>query len=80
MIYFKSAHINLKLYQCDIIIFKSGETEKLTAEILVLYQLTMEGVSGLLFITSLGAALCLQCLCLQCFDTVGWAAGRASGL
>jgi len=56
MIYFKSAHIYLKLYQCDIIIFKSGETEKLTAEILVLYQLTMEGVSGLLFITSLGAA------------------------
>ena len=24
--------------------------------------------------------LCLQCLCLQCFDAVGWAAGRASGL
>jgi len=22
----------------------------------------------------------LQCLCLQCFDAVGWAAGRASGL
>ena len=24
--------------------------------------------------------ICLQCFCLQCFDTVGWAAGRASGL
>ena len=23
---------------------------------------------------------CLQCFCLQCFDAVGWAAGRASGL
>jgi len=23
---------------------------------------------------------CLQCSCLQCFDAVGWAAGRASGL
>ena len=23
---------------------------------------------------------CLQCRCLQCFDTIGWAAGRASGL
>ena len=23
---------------------------------------------------------CLQCYCLQCFDTVGWAIGRASGL
>jgi len=22
----------------------------------------------------------LNCLCLQCFDAVGWAAGRASGL
>ena len=22
----------------------------------------------------------LHCYCLQCFDTVGWAAGRASGL
>jgi len=21
--------------------------------------------------------MCLQCLCLQCFDAVGWAAGRA---
>jgi len=20
------------------------------------------------------------CMCLQCFDTVGWASGRASGL
>ena len=25
-------------------------------------------------------ALVLQQKCLQCFDTVGWAAGRASGL
>jgi len=25
-------------------------------------------------------AICLQCLCLQCFDAVGWAAGRASSL
>ena len=24
--------------------------------------------------------VCLQCFCLQCFDAVGWAAGRASGL
>ena len=24
--------------------------------------------------------LCLQCFCLQRFDSVGWAAGRASGL
>ena len=24
--------------------------------------------------------MCLQWLCLQCFDTVGWAAGRAFGL
>jgi len=24
--------------------------------------------------------MCLQCLCLQSFDAVGWAAGRASGL
>ena len=23
---------------------------------------------------------CPVCLCLQCFDAVGWAAGRASGL
>jgi len=23
---------------------------------------------------------CLQCYCLQCFDAVGWVAGRASGL
>ena len=23
---------------------------------------------------------CLQCFCLHCFDAVGWAAGRASGL
>ena len=23
---------------------------------------------------------CLQCFCLQCFDAVGWVAGRASGL
>ena len=38
------------------------------------------------FVTSV--AVCLQCICLQficlqslqCFDTVGWAAGRASGL
>ena len=22
----------------------------------------------------------VSCLCLQCFDAVGWAAGRASGL
>jgi len=25
-------------------------------------------------------SLCLQCLCLQCFVTVGWVAGRASWL
>jgi len=25
-------------------------------------------------------AVGLQCCCLQCFDTVGWTAGRASGL
>jgi len=24
--------------------------------------------------------ICLQGFCLQCFDAVGWAAGRASGL
>ena len=24
--------------------------------------------------------LCYLTVCLQCFDTVGWAAGRASGL
>ena len=23
---------------------------------------------------------CVKALCLQCFDAVGWAAGRASGL
>ena len=33
----------------------------------------------------LPALVCLSvclfvCLCLQCFDAVGWAAGRASGL
>jgi len=22
---------------------------------------------------------CVLCICLQCFDTVGWAVGRASG-
>jgi len=25
-------------------------------------------------------ACCCEWLCLQCFDAVGWAAGRASGL
>ena len=25
-------------------------------------------------------SVCFQCFCLQCFDAVGWAAGRASGL
>ena len=24
--------------------------------------------------------ICLQCFCFQCFDAVGWVAGRASGL
>ena len=24
--------------------------------------------------------LCLQCMCLRCFDAVGWTTGRASGL
>ena len=24
--------------------------------------------------------MCLQCFCLQCFDAVGWAAGRALGI
>jgi len=31
-------------------------------------------------ITMMSFAVCLQCVCLQCFDAVGWVAGRASGL
>ena len=34
----------------------------------------------LIIIVVVVIVLCLQCLCLQCFDAVGWAAGRASGL
>jgi len=32
------------------------------------------------FLMELGAQPGLQCSGLQCFDAVGWAAGRASGL
>jgi len=31
------------------------------------------------YINNVMFTLCLQCLCLQCFDTIGWVAGRASG-
>jgi len=36
--------------------------------------------AGLIFDTPPSIAIRLQCFRLQCFDTVGWAAGRASGL
>ena len=34
----------------------------------------------ILIFCDLVCLVCLQSWCLQCFDTVGWTAGRASGL
>ena len=36
------------------------------------------GCGGLLAMSR--CKVCLRCFCLECFDTVGWASGRSSGL
>jgi len=37
-------------------------------------------LSRLLFVALMNISICVERGCLQCFDAVGWAAGRASGL
>jgi len=39
-----------------------------------------KGLVGILCVSVLVLITLVLCLCLQCFDTVGWASGRAFGL
>ena len=50
-----------------------AETRNITQNIVVV-------VNCAVYSHLLEFVLCYQCLYLQCFDAVGWAAGRASGL
>jgi len=61
-------------------VYGEGHMQMYCGDIMQCIHVVLRCIILLLFLLYLVTAFCVLYVYLQCFDTVGWAAGRASGL